>query len=445
MARKRIFFTLSLLLALLLLSACTSPPAEEAPPPTPEPETIEVTRIVEGTPEVVEVTRVVESQVEVVVTPTPEEVEPVKVCGSAPLTGQFAEPGNATREGYELWADVVNEKGGLLGRPVEMILVDDGSDPDTAVANYERLITEEECELLVGEFSSALTFPTSAVAERFGMLYITPAGGVPDIYERGFEGIFMAAPSGPVRQVRPYFDWLDSLPDDQRPETLAVINDDDFFANFIAQGAEQFAAEMGFEVVNQQTFPVETTDYTPIVESMRADGADAVVMGTANAQSAIGVMRGMEQLEYHPVSVFQSTGPDQPEYREALGSISDGVVTSVGFTFDADWPGLDEFVQAFQEKYDGRTPFEDNATAYSVGQVLEYAVNTAQSFDNEELADVLHTPGLSVMTVQGPIEWAPTGAPIGDSNLLQWQDGELQLIWPTGVATAEYLWPMPWE
>jgi branched-chain amino acid transport system substrate-binding protein len=277
------------------------------------------------------------------------------------------------------------------------------------------------------------------------MLYITPAGGVPRIYERGFTHIFMAAPSGPVEQVKPYFDYIASLPEDQRPTSLAVINDDDFFANFVAIGDMQFAEEKGFEVVNQQTFPPETTDYTPIVESMKAAGADTVVMGTAGAQSAIGVMRASEQLDFSPLSVFQSTGPDQAEYLEALGSLADGAITNVGFHTSAGWPGVQEFIEAFQAKYDGREPFEDNATGYSVGQVLEFAVNNTQSFDNDVLAEFLHTPGLTVMTVQGPIGWLETGFPQGQSLLLQWQDGELEVIWPTGVATADDLWPMPWE
>src|SRR5256886_6353502 len=97
---------------------------------------------------------------------------PIKIGISLPLTGNFSEPGTAARRGYEIWRDLVNKQGGLLGRQVQLIIRDDASNQNTIVADYNRLITEDKVDLLLGTFSSLLNLPASAVAERFKMVYV---------------------------------------------------------------------------------------------------------------------------------------------------------------------------------------------------------------------------------------------------------------------------------
>src|SRR3990170_452562 len=110
---------------------------------------------------------------------------PIKIGASLPLTGDFSEPGSAAKLGYELWAEEVNNAGGLLGRQVEFVLYDNASDPDTAVADYERLITQDKVDLVVGPFSSRLVIPTSEVAAKYGYAFPEPAGGAPGVFDRG--------------------------------------------------------------------------------------------------------------------------------------------------------------------------------------------------------------------------------------------------------------------
>src|SRR5690606_13469773 len=112
--------------------------------------------------------------------------DPIRIGASLPLTGEFSQPGQAALEGYEIWRDLVNEKGGLLGRPVELVIKDDASNQNTVVADYNALISQDRVDLLLGTFSSLLNLPASAVAERNQMLYVEPAGGSPEIFSRGF-------------------------------------------------------------------------------------------------------------------------------------------------------------------------------------------------------------------------------------------------------------------
>src|SRR5829696_6113024 len=113
--------------------------------------------------------------------------EPIKIGISLPLTGEFSQPGKAAKQGYEVWADTVNSQGGLLDRQVELVIKDDASDQNTVVADYNALIQRDQVDLLLGTFSSLLNLPASAAAERNRMLYIEPAGGAPEIFERDFQ------------------------------------------------------------------------------------------------------------------------------------------------------------------------------------------------------------------------------------------------------------------
>jgi branched-chain amino acid transport system substrate-binding protein len=123
------------------------------------------------------------------------EGDAIVIGVSLPLTGRFSEPGSAAQQGYEIWAELINEGCGLLGRPVELSILDNASDQDTAVADYEKLITVDEVDLVVGPFSSFLVIPTSEVAARYGYAFVEPAGGAPDVFNRGLTNLFFAQPA----------------------------------------------------------------------------------------------------------------------------------------------------------------------------------------------------------------------------------------------------------
>src|SRR5215467_12061211 len=118
--------------------------------------------------------------------------KPIKIGVSLPLTGVFAIAGQKHRDGYQFWANLINadKKRQLLGRPVELVISDNRSDTETTVAQLERFISENQVDLLFGTFSSKLTFPASAAAEKAKMVYPVPAGGALKIWERGFQYIF---------------------------------------------------------------------------------------------------------------------------------------------------------------------------------------------------------------------------------------------------------------
>ena len=146
---------------------------------------------------------------------------PIRIGTSLPLTGEFSQPGKAAQQGYEIWQEMVNDDGGLLGRDVELVVKDDASNQNTIVADYNALISQDEVDLLLGTFSSLLNLPASAVAERNQMLYVEPAGGSPEMFSRGFKYLFFTQQATADKQGELFAEYVAGLPEDERPETAA--------------------------------------------------------------------------------------------------------------------------------------------------------------------------------------------------------------------------------
>ena len=119
---------------------------------------------------------------------------------SLSLTGDFADPGKAAQRGYQLWADTVNTKGGVLGRTVKLKIVDDASSPNQAVSNYQNLINRDHVDLVFGPFSSLLTIPSSAVVNRYHYAFIEPAGGGPAVFAQHLHNLFFVQQAPVLKQ-----------------------------------------------------------------------------------------------------------------------------------------------------------------------------------------------------------------------------------------------------
>src|SRR5262245_17809191 len=205
--------------------------------------------------------------------------EPLKVGASLPLTGEFSEPGKAAKQGYEVWQSMINEKGGLLGRKVELVIKDDASNQNTVVTDYNALISGDKVDLLLGTFSSLLNLPASAVAERNKMLYIEPAGGNPDIFNRGFKTIFFSQQATADHQGDVWANWIRSLPEDKRPKTAAYPTLDDPFALPSSEGIEAILKGGGVETVYRETYTADTTNFDSIANAVKSKNPDLVVLG----------------------------------------------------------------------------------------------------------------------------------------------------------------------
>ena len=371
---------------------------------------------------------------------------PIKIGISLPLTGNFSEPGTAAMRGYKIWQQLVNNRGGLLGRKVQLLIRDDASNQNTIVADYTRLITEDKVDLLLGTFSSLLNLPASAVAERFKMVYVEPAGGSPRMFNRGFQYLFFAQQATAPHQGDLFSGWVKKLPGGKRPKTAAYPTQDDPFAAPVIAGIRNKLEAAGIRTVYSKTYAPDTTDFDTIAAGIKDSGADLVAEG-AVFDDGVGLIRSFKKLGYNPKVLFETSAPSE----SVLFSKAIGLANTAGIFYAVSWspsakgakyPQNQQFLKAYKKAYKGQIPAEDAADAYAAAQVLETAVRKVGKIDQDKIRDYLH--GHPVRTILGPLSWDATGAPRQAFLLAQWQRGKSQIVLPKVIATTKkIIFPKP--
>ena len=385
--------------------------------------------------------------------------EPIKIGASLPLTGNFSVSGEKHKQGYELCVDLVNAKGGIDDRPLEIIISDNRSDTETAINQYERLINVDKADVVFGTFSSKLTFPISSVMEKYGMIHPVPAGGALRIWSQGLKHAFYFQQNAAELVGHSLTEMIGQLvPANELPKTAALVHADDFFANGIAAGllggtvknpgggvvadlAPGFLAESGIKVVFEETWPEEGfSDWLNLANSIKRANADLVIGLTASAEEGVQLTRALQTVKAQPKLLYLSQGT-QNEFVEGVGKAAEGVLVHTSWHPDVPFVGElggapfsnADFIAAFKAKY-GAAPDEDAAIPFAVCQGVEQAIRGAKTTDNAKLSAWLHARSKEapVRTVLGPFAWDDRGLPIDRPFLeAQWQGGELKFVFPT--------------
>ncbi len=372
-------------------------------------------------------------------TATATQGAPIKIGISLSLSGDFSADGQAFQQGYQLWADAINAKGGLLGRQVTLDIVSDASSPDQVQTNYQKLITVDKVDLTFGPFSTLLTKPSSVVANRYGYALVEGAGGGPSVFTQGLNNVFDV--SLPVaNNLTSFVQYIQSLPASQRPTTAAYATEDDPFTQPQVDLAKSQLEAAGIKTASYQVYPAETTDFNPIADKMIASNAQIVVVGTLLPDVTAFIQR-FKQQHYNPQAFIATAGPDQgDQFLKAIGGAAsaEAIMVPNGWYPESNNPGTADMVKAYIAKYGG-TPdgiSSDVAEAYSVGQVVAQAVTKTGSLDNAKLIAELHS-GDTFQSVQGDVKFDSTGQNVAAlAYLFQWQKGSLVPVYPPSAQGA---------
>ncbi|WP_238011637.1 amino acid ABC transporter substrate-binding protein [Dactylosporangium sp. AC04546] len=360
--------------------------------------------------------------------------DPIVIGMSLPLTGPVADRAKPGMEGYQYWVDELNEKGGLLGRKVELKVLDDGFDQQTAVSDYNRLISQDKVDLLLGTFSSDLNVAVAPIAERFGYVYVEPSGGADEIFERGFKYLFFAQPATTQKLPDRFVDLIESMPAAERPKTLALIQIDDPNTTQAAGLFKEQLGALGVRTVYDETYAPDTSNFDSIASSIKQRNPDLVING-AIAVDGMSLIQSMQKVGFSPKMLYQMNAPTDPTYVKTVGTANtDGIFTYLGWSPEATYPTNAGFVSGYTKKY-GNAPSEDAANSYTAGQVLATAVKAVGSLDQVKIRDWLHTN--SVDTIVGTLKWDESGRPQGDMLLGQFQKGSIEIVAPKDAATTE--------
>jgi branched-chain amino acid transport system substrate-binding protein len=384
--------------------------------------------------------------------------EPVKVGFSMAMTGSVAQNGKQLLIALKLWRDDVNAKGGLLGRPVELVYYDDQSNPSNVPGIYTKLISVDKVDLILGPYATNMVAAAMPVIMENNKTTISILGVVVNRhfnYPRYFSMIPIG-PEGLKAFSRGFFEL--AAAQQPKPQTLAILAADAEFATTSADGARENAADYGFKIVYDKSYPPPTTDFAPTVRAMQAASAD-VVFVAAYPPDTVGIVRAAHEIGLVP-KMFGGTmiGLLITPIQAQLGPILDGIVIMQSFvpapTFN--FPGLADVLKRYRaaaagEKIDpfgfGYVPF-----GYAAGQVLAQAVEATKSLDQNTLADYMHSH--SFATVAGDIAFAKDGEwakprivftqfqNVAPNDIEQFADGSKQpILWPPQYKTGDMIYP----
>ena len=370
--------------------------------------------------------------------------EPIVIGGTLGLTGTYSGPSAGYKAAYDYWLDQVNEDGGLLGRPVEMKIYDDESNPQTAQQLYQTLINEDQVDLLLAPYTTAVGGAVVPITERAGKI-LWDAGFVSKELHQKSELLVSSWPYQEPEYPRPFFEFLKTLPDDEKPKTLAVVTAQNPFTLVARDGFEgeggvlNYAEEAGIEVVYNEEYAQTNTDLSGLIQGAKAAGADALVALSLPNDAAL-VAQTVNQVDYRPSFYCQcgsqvTTLPNWPDLGEAGVNV---------FSTTTAWPtqdneGVKDLADHFKTELDVDVLPAYGAGAYSILQVLQQAVEGAETLDQQELRQYVADNEFS--TAIGDIKYAEDGTVEFGALLVQFQEGGNQVVWPEDVATGDAVVP----
>ena len=397
-------------------------------------------------------------------TPTFSNQTPITIGTSLSSTGDFKQDGQSMEQGYRLWAQTINNNGGLLGRPVQLVIIHDDSTENKVAANYDTLIHKDHVNLVIGPFSTLLTKAAERTVPKSGYALIEGAGGGLSVFTAGWNNVFDV--SLPVaNNLTTFAYYILSLPAAERPRTVAYATSDDPFTQPQLVVAEKLLQSAGVTTVFNNTgdgpcfnppycqpYLEENANYIthdipPVAEQIVKSQAQVVILGTLlpDLQAYIKVFK---KDHYNPKALIATAGPDLgQDFINAIGGVkyTEGVFVPNGWYPEADNFQNALMVQDYLAQYGGTADQinADVAEAYSVGQVLEQVVTMTKSLDNTKIISALHS-GVPFNSVQGSVQFDQYGRNTSAlSYLFQWQSGTLISVYPSSAALENPEYPRP--
>ena len=365
-----------------------------------------------------------------------EAQQPIRIGASLSLTGTYAALGQNQQRGYQLCAKHVNEKGGVLGRKVEFVLYDDQSQPATGVRLYEKLITQDKVDAIMGPYSSAITEAVANVNEKYKMPMVAPMASTTAIFKKGRKFIFMMQSPAEV-----YLEGLIDVAAKKGLKTVAIINEDTLFPKATVQGTIELAKQKGLQVVFVEAYPKGNTDFSAIMTKIRAANPD--VLGAATYfDDAVAITRQMKELNVNPKMYGVTVGGDLPTFYQLLGRNAEFVYGATQWEAELPYPGSKAFLESYTKEYPGRDISYHSAGGYAGCQVLVEAIKRAGSLDGEKIrAEILK---MDFNTVYGGFKVDDGGFQVSHKMVVfQWQEGKKVIVWPDEMAVGKARFPTP--
>lgn len=366
----------------------------------------------------------------------PAASQSVTVGVALPESGILADLAADYRKALLLWQEQANAAGGLAGRRVELLVVDDHSESISAGKLYEQLITQGKADLLIGPFGSAATLGAAGAAERHRRVLVNGTGAARATQKPNFRYVFQTATplsawgTGALEAVRA-----------QGLKRVVVLARDDPTSRETASLTRERAVLQGLTVGEVEIYAAGAEDFSAQVARARAAGSEAwIAFGLP--RDAAEMVKTFRRQRYAP-RLFAAQGAAASEFVKLVGQDAELALGMAAYDPRARTRGNAEFVRDYAAKWSAE-PGALAAEGYAAGRVLEEGVRRAGALDQEKLRAAL--AALETETPLGPYKVDRAGAQVGAQPLLvQVQRGRPEIVWPEALATAKRLAYPGWD
>ena len=327
-----------------------------------------------------------------------QEGEPIKIGLQGPMTGDYAYEGQGFQKAVQLLVDQVNENGGLLGRPVELVIEDDAGDPTQSALVADRMI-DAGVVAVIGAYNSTATEPASEIYNEANILQITPSSTATRLTEKGFHQFFRVC----FLDDRQALFAVMAMKDVLKAQKIGILHDNSTYAKGLADWTKTYAEENGLDVAFFDAINPDDQDFTPILTNIGEAGLDAVYFTGYHAQGGL-LLRQTNELGLD-IQWIMGNASNNPEMVEIAGvdAAAGTFITTEPLPKDLDYPEAKAFVEAFEEAYGEPPASVWWLLAGEAFNVVAYAIQETGSTDTDVLADYLHNDFKDYPGLSGPI------------------------------------------
>ncbi len=375
----------------------------------------------------------------------------IKIGAAVSLTGKTAYEGQMVKQGYEVWEKWVNEHGGIQadGKTygVKIIYYDDESDPVRGARLTEKLITEDKVNFLAGPYSSSITFATTAIGEKYGVITIASTANAKNIYERGYKYVFSVLPPAPLLMA-PIAYMMDEMLE-PRPKTVAIIPANDLFPLSVADGFKEICEELGFEVVLYEKYPPGSTDLSALLTKVKALNPD-VLAGGGYTADALMILRQCKELGYTPKLFASSVGVFVPAFIKEIGADGNYAVEGEWWvpamkTKDHIFGTTEDYLQACRDILgEDFVANYQTAAASATVSIIQMAIEKAGTIETEAVRNALVSFDIIETACFSPVEFNEKGENIQWLHpVIQIQNEEVKVVYPAESQESAPVYPAP--
>lgn len=325
------------------------------------------------------------------------DVKEVKIGNILPLSGPSASVGLQNQWAIELATDKINKAGGIKalgGAKLINVFTDSKGDPNVGATAAEQLINTDKVVLVSGAWNSAVTKPSTQVAERYGIPYVVPVSVNDAITERGFKYTFRIAAKDSW-WARDQFRFLDDMKKATKTDlkTIAFVYENGDWGSGMKEQWTKLAAQFGYKIVLDEPYPSTTSDLTPVVMKIKAAKPDVLLL-TSNAADAILLTNTMATYKVKAKAIIGTGGGHaDPSFRKTTGKNCENMFDVVEWETDLDRPQIPALNKEFKDLHKIDLAGE-SVDAFASVYVIADALERAKSTDPKKLRDALAATNL---------------------------------------------------